>query len=137
MVFLPDCRLYFSGNINWGYFDRVDVTMADVFQFRLGIRAPVEYMQGQESTIWEFGSIHIKSEMKADLNKRKLFGVIILTGLLTGTMDIFLAFLINYQIPPSSVLRYIASGVMGTDAFPGGSKMAIIGLLIHFGFAFF
>jgi len=63
--------------------------------------------------------------------------IILLAGLLAGTLDISAA-LIDYYITtgkgPEGVLKYIASGVFGrTKAFgTEGSSMIILGLLFHY-----
>jgi hypothetical protein len=65
--------------------------------------------------------------------------IIILTGLLAGSLDI-LAACIDYYIKtgrgPEGVLRFIASGVFGNKAFTGTSIMIWLGLLFHFIIAF-
>lgn len=71
-------------------------------------------------------------------NKR-LFTVILLSGLLVGTLDILAAFIDVYIATgrgPEGICRYIASGVFGNDAFTGGSAMIIWGLIFHFIIAF-
>ena len=64
--------------------------------------------------------------------------VILLSGLLVGTMDILAAF-IDYYIQtgkgPEGVLRFIASGAFGTEAFIGPSTAVWWGLLFHYCFA--
>lgn len=66
-------------------------------------------------------------------------GILLLAGLLTGTLDI-LAACLQYYIQtgkgPGNVLRFIASGIWGADAFRGGNSMALRGLLLHFLIAF-
>lgn len=60
-------------------------------------------------------------------------------GLLTGTLDILAAFLQYYLITgkgPGNVLRFIASGIWGADAFRGGNPMALRGLFLHYLIAF-
>ncbi len=61
------------------------------------------------------------------------------TGLLVGTLDIIAAFT-NYYINtgkgPEGVLRYIASGLFGEQAFSGPGSMMLWGLLCHFIIAF-
>lgn len=56
-------------------------------------------------------------------------------GLLAGTLDI-LAALLHYFIKtnkdPLPVLKFIASGVFGKEAFTGGNSMYIWGLVFHF-----
>ncbi|HTE30956.1 MAG TPA: hypothetical protein VK666_11330 [Chryseolinea sp.] len=61
------------------------------------------------------------------------------TGLLVGTLDILAAFT-NYYINtgkgPEGVLRYIASGLFGEQAFSGAGTMMLWGLFCHFIIAF-
>lgn len=61
--------------------------------------------------------------------------LLLLTGLLVGTLDIIAA-CTDYYIAtgkgPEGVLRYVASGVFGKQAFSGGTAMALWGLLFHF-----
>ncbi len=60
---------------------------------------------------------------------------ILAAGLLVGTLDISAACL-QYYIKtgksPENVLRFVASGVFGKDAFTGGAFMSVYGLLFHF-----
>lgn len=64
---------------------------------------------------------------------------ILLAGLLVGTLDI-LAASINFYFTtgngPGGVLRYIASGVFGSEAFSGNSTMIAWGLFFHYLIAF-
>ena len=60
-------------------------------------------------------------------------------GLIVGTLDILAAFIQVYsktQKSPIIVLNFIASGVFGKEAFAGGDKMAVFGLLFHYFIAF-
>ena len=61
--------------------------------------------------------------------------LIILTGLLVGTLDITSA-CIDYYIAtgkgPQGVLRFVASGAFGKEAFSGGNSMLVWGLVFHF-----
>jgi hypothetical protein len=55
--------------------------------------------------------------------------------LIAGTADILLAFLQHYLLRgtnPLMILKFIASGLLGKDAFTGGNAMAGWGLLLHF-----
>jgi hypothetical protein len=55
--------------------------------------------------------------------------------LIAGTADILLAFLQHYLLRgtnPLTILKFIASGLLGKAAFSGGNAMAGWGLLIHF-----
>lgn len=69
------------------------------------------------------------------ISKQNLSVVIFLSGLLVGTLDIAAA-LIQYYAQtgkdPLNVLRFIASGVFGVEAFAGGVPMAGWGLFFHF-----
>lgn len=61
--------------------------------------------------------------------------LIVLTGLLVGTLDIVAActsFYFSTGKGPESVLRYIASGVFGKVAFTGSKIMLVWGLVFHF-----
>lgn len=60
---------------------------------------------------------------------------IIIAWLICGSLDILTAF-IDYYIKtgkgPDGVLKYIASGVFGKDAFGGSSLMIWLGLMFHY-----
>jgi hypothetical protein len=70
----------------------------------------------------------------ANMN-RSFVRSVVFTGFLAGTLDILAAF-VNAYIKtgrdPSVVLRFIASGVWGREAFGGGPAMAMWGLLFHY-----
>lgn len=74
-------------------------------------------------------------------NKTLKSGVItvLVTGLLAGTMD-GLAACITYYIRtgnhPGPVFKYISSGILGQDAFAGGSSIIVLGVLLHYKIAF-
>jgi hypothetical protein len=56
-------------------------------------------------------------------------------GLIAGTLDISAAFLTAWWrggVGPVRVLHFVASGLIGTDAFAGGAKTAALGLALHF-----
>jgi hypothetical protein len=68
-----------------------------------------------------------------------LLKIICLTGLLAGTLDILAActdYYIATEKNPVAVLRFIASGVLGKDAFTGGTGAAVFGLALHYLIAF-
>ncbi len=70
---------------------------------------------------------------------RSAGSTIVQAGLLAGTLDISAACIHAYLLrgtTPVQVLRYVASGVWGTDAFQGGTGIALQGLLFHFIIAF-
>ena len=64
---------------------------------------------------------------------------IIKAGVIVGTLDILSAF-IYYSIKtgknPLNILLFIASGLFGKEAFAGGNKMMMIGLILHYFIAF-
>jgi hypothetical protein len=56
-------------------------------------------------------------------------------GLLAGTLDITAACInafISRGTSPVIVLKYIAGGFFGKEAFTGGAGMAVVGLLFHY-----
>jgi uncharacterized membrane protein YagU involved in acid resistance len=59
-------------------------------------------------------------------------------GVAAGVLDILAAVGLEGRrgTPPGRVLQYIASGVLGRDAFQGGAATAAVGLLLHFVIAF-
>ena len=63
---------------------------------------------------------------------------IILTGLVVGTLDIISAFVIALSRGSTVIrlLQFIASGLLGPQAFQGGTATAILGLALHFLIAF-
>lgn len=55
--------------------------------------------------------------------------------LVAGTLDILAAFIQAYLVTgtkPDIVLKYIASGAIGREAFAGGYAVMTMGLLFHF-----
>ncbi|MEQ1675131.1 MAG: hypothetical protein ABL876_00440 [Chitinophagaceae bacterium] len=59
----------------------------------------------------------------------------LVAGLIVGTLDITAACLQNYINTgngPVPVLRFVASGVFGNEAFTGGNAMLTWGLIFHF-----
>ena len=64
---------------------------------------------------------------------------ILLTTLIAGSLDILAAFIQSYvlrDVMPTTVLKYIASGIFGSNAYSGGIDMIAMGLLIHYTIAF-
>ena len=63
---------------------------------------------------------------------------IAVTGLIVGTMDIISAIIIALWRggTVTRLLQFIASGVLGPQAFQGGTATAVLGLALHFFIAF-
>jgi len=70
------------------------------------------------------------------INKRNSkFVIILLTALLTGTLDATAALLWNYKIKAVIIFQFIASGIFGKAAFAGGANMVLWGIYLHYGIA--
>ena len=74
--------------------------------------------------------------MDEQLRKKNLFNWILFTWLLTATVDILLALIINYHVPAAIIFRSIASGLFGKAAFVKASAMIYYGLFLHYFIAF-
>lgn len=64
---------------------------------------------------------------------------ILKAGFITGTLDICAAclqYFLRTGKSPENVLKFVASGVFGKEAFTGGSLMSFYGLLFHYLVAF-
>ncbi len=59
---------------------------------------------------------------------------VVLAGFVSGAVDIVAAFAsyASQGATAEGILKYIASGVLGTAALQGGAAMAALGLLLHF-----
>lgn len=72
--------------------------------------------------------------MNTQHTRRTLVKMVIIAGLLAGVLDIVAA--LSYHgmsgISPQRVLQGIAGGLLGSDAYGGGWKTAILGLFLHF-----
>lgn len=56
-------------------------------------------------------------------------------GLIAGTLDISGACIVSWlraSVPPERVLQSVASGLLGGNAYTGGAKTAVLGLVLHF-----
>ena len=63
------------------------------------------------------------------------FQPIFLGGLIAGTLDLTAACVYSWlraSVSPVRVFQFIASGVLGTDSFTGGTKTAVLGVALHF-----
>src|ERR1700748_3195202 len=63
---------------------------------------------------------------------KSLFITIVLTSLLTGTLDALAAILISHRVPPAFIFKFIASGFFGRQAMGGGTAMVLWGLVFHY-----
>lgn len=63
---------------------------------------------------------------------------LVLGTVTVGTLDILDAFIFNgfRGVSPGRILQFIASGLLGREAFAGGAATAALGLLLHFFIAF-
>ena len=63
---------------------------------------------------------------------------LVVTGLIVGTLDILSAFIIALSrgSTVTRLLQFIASGLLGPQAFQGGAATAVLGLALHFFIAF-
>ncbi len=64
--------------------------------------------------------------------KRNALKNIIWLGLLVGTLDGLAALLLNYNVAPGLIFKFIASGVFGPDAYKGGAEMVVAGVVFHY-----
>lgn len=67
--------------------------------------------------------------------KLKGYQVVLLGGLVAGTLDIIAACLSSWLqngVSPPRVFRYIASGVLGPSALTAGAGTAALGLFLHY-----
>ena len=70
-----------------------------------------------------------------NVKSRDKLKIILWTILLAGTLDILSAIIntyIRYNLAPDRVLRFIASGIFGDDAFSGGASMILAGIILHY-----
>lgn len=67
--------------------------------------------------------------------KLKAYQVILIGGLVAGTLDIAAACIsawLQNGVSPPRVFRYIASGVLGPSALTAGAGTAALGLFLHY-----
>ena len=73
-------------------------------------------------------------------NRNSLFRSIALGGMIIGTLHITIQHFLFYSVlgkfPFTSIMQYIASGVLGEAAFAGGLATALLGVLFHYLIAF-
>ena len=66
--------------------------------------------------------------------QRRAVSATLTAGLIAGILDITAAFFVygQYGAQPIRILQGIASGLLGPNAYSGGSKTAVLGLALHF-----
>ncbi len=64
--------------------------------------------------------------------KSKALKNILWLGVLVGTLDGLAALLLNYNVSPGLIFRFIASAIFGPDAYKGGSEMIVAGVVFHY-----
>jgi hypothetical protein len=65
----------------------------------------------------------------------KAYQVILLGGLIAGTLDITAACVVSWLragVTPIRVLQSVASGLLGSASASGGPRTAVLGLALHF-----
>lgn len=75
----------------------------------------------------------------ASLGRPRAFNTILYGGLVVGVLDISEAFAFygsRSGITPTRVLQSVAGGLLGRASYNGGTKTALLGLLLHFLIAF-
>jgi len=65
-------------------------------------------------------------------SSRSTIGTVLLVGVVAGTIDIGAASFIN-GLSPLRILRAVASGLLGKEAFAGGTSRELLGLLLQWG----
>jgi hypothetical protein len=67
-------------------------------------------------------------------NMSKAVSTISLAGVIAGILDISAAFIMFglRGVPPAKILQGIASGLLGKQAFAGGTGTALLGAMLHF-----
>jgi len=73
------------------------------------------------------------------INPDKATGIakyILFTGFLCGPLDAIAAILLNPDVSPASIFKFIASGFFGREAYLAGNGMVIYGILFHYFIAF-
>jgi hypothetical protein len=73
------------------------------------------------------------------LSGSKAFYTIFWSGIISGILDSAAActvFYLKQGLSPAEVMKFIATGVYGPEAFVGGTPMVILGIFLHFFIAF-
>jgi len=68
-----------------------------------------------------------------------LFKVILLTGLLVGTLDMTSACInvyLSFGMHPVPLFKYIATAIHGKPAMAGGTAEAVLGIALHYAVAY-
>jgi hypothetical protein len=69
------------------------------------------------------------------MRKPNAFPAIFWGGLIAGALDLAAACVASWlraNVRPVRVMQSIASGILGSDAYTGGAKMAALGVALHF-----
>lgn len=72
-------------------------------------------------------------------NGHPVASAIVRAGIVVGVLDAIdaiIAFKVVAGFDPVSIYQFVASGILGKDAFSGGLATAALGLVIHFVIAF-
>ena len=77
--------------------------------------------------------------MKTSITQTKT-GTIVWATIISGVLDALaaiVAYKLFYNYSPVQIYQFVASGVLGPDAYTGGLATALLGLAFHFLIAFF
>ncbi len=69
------------------------------------------------------------------VSRPKALQVILLGGLIAGTLDLIAACAVSWfraGVSPVRVMQSIASGLLGSASYAGGAKTAVLGVALHF-----
>ena len=69
------------------------------------------------------------------VSRPNAFQVILLGGLIAGTLDLIAACAVRWfraGVSPVLVMQSIASGLLGSASYAGGAKTAVLGVALHF-----
>src|SRR5262245_42997064 len=81
---------------------------------------------------------HARDERTQGILNRPYLSAVFLGGSIAGALDIIFAisFAAYNGIAPVRLLQIVASGLLGTEAFTGGVRVAVLGLALHFALSF-
>lgn len=85
--------------------------------------------------IYRITNTYLTAMSSTSISNTGFARAIAITGFLAGTLDLLAAFVsagLRSGTSPEAVLRFIASGVFGAEAFRGSILFAVMGLFFHY-----